>query len=192
MFREEISRYGVRQDILYYGSVPLFSGPFVFWLAHKSGRRIDLTRIWTEQKCPPGLCAAIPDVLKEAHGFLTRQPGNPSEFAKKAECWENFRDKNIRLNETWERELAESAFVAPNSGSELLEAEWEKLRQSFTNDDRTIEALEAYTGKSWVRTRRRDTVMSYAVLTWEQLRLRPGLGPKKVRELVEMFAAALS
>ena len=162
------------------------------WLAQKSGRRIDLTRTWTEQKCPPGLCDAIPAVLKEAHGFLTRQPGNPSEFAKKAECWEGFRDKNIRLTETWEKELAESAFVAPSSGSELLAAEWERLRQSFINDDRTIEALEAYTGKNWVRTRRRDTVLSYAVLSWEQLRSRPGLGPKKVRELVEMFAAAVA
>lgn len=162
------------------------------WLAHKSGRRIDLARIWSDQKCPPGLCAAIPAVLKEAHGFLTRPQGNPSEFAKKAECWESFREKNIRLNETWERELAESAFVAPSSGSELLAAEWEKLRQKFINDDRTIEALEAYTGKSWVRTRRRDTVMSYAVLKWDQLKIRPGLGPKKLRELVELFAAAVS
>ena len=82
--------------------------------------------------------------------------------------------------------------MTPLPRCELLAAEWERLRQSFINDDRTSEALEAFTGKSWVRTRRRDTVLSYAVLTWEQLRLRPGLGPKKVRELVEMFAAAVA
>ncbi len=162
------------------------------WLAHRSGRKIDLARIWADQKCPPGLCGAIPDVLKEAHGFLTRQPGNPSEFAKKAECWEGFRDRSIRLNETWERELAESAFVAPSSNSELLAAEWEKLRKEFINDDRTMEALEAYTGKNWSKKYRRDSVLSYALLTWEQLRMRPGLGTKKIRELVEMFAAAVA
>jgi hypothetical protein len=58
------------------------------------------------------------------------------------------------------------------------------------NDSRTIEGLEAYTGKVWVPARRRDTVASYAVLTWEQLRMKPGLGLKKLRLLVEMFAAA--
>ena len=162
------------------------------WLAHKSGLRIDLNRIWTEQRVPPGLCDAITTVLKEAHSFLTRQTGNPSEAAKKPECWEAFRKHAIRLNDTWERELANAPFVAPSTDGELLAAEWERARQQFINDDRTIEALEAYTGKSWVRSKRRDPVASYAALTWEQLLMRPRVGRKAARELVEMFAAALS
>ncbi|MEP6664152.1 MAG: AIPR family protein, partial [Verrucomicrobiota bacterium] len=60
------------------------------WLAEKSGRRIDINRIWSEQRVPPGLYEAVPTVLKEAHEHLLRQPGNPSEAAKKPECWEAF------------------------------------------------------------------------------------------------------
>ncbi|MEO6335972.1 MAG: hypothetical protein ABIP71_04030, partial [Verrucomicrobiota bacterium] len=127
---------------------------------------------------------------KEAHEHLLRQPGNPSEAAKKPECWEAFCRRSIKLECAWEKELAETAFLTPSTETDLLADEWEKLRKHFKDDARTIEALEAYTGKSWIRNRRRDTVSSYAVLKWEQLRMRPGLGPKKVRDLVEMFAAA--
>lgn len=160
------------------------------WLAEKSGRRIDLNRIWSEQRVPPGLCDAIPAVLKEAHAHLLRQTGNPSEAAKRPECWEAFRRLGINLSGAWQRELADTPFLPPCTETDLLADEWEKLRKQFVDDPRTIEGLEAFTGKSWVRTRRRDPVSSYAVLTWEQLRMRPGLGPKKVRDLVEMFAAA--
>jgi hypothetical protein len=50
--------------------------------------------------------------------------------------------------------------------------------------------LEAFTGKEWIRTRPRDPVSLYAALTWQRLRLRPGLGLKKIRSLLEMFAIA--
>ena len=162
------------------------------WLAAKSGRRINLDRIWTEQRVPPGLCDAIPAVLKEAHAHLLRQLGNPGESAKRPECWEAFRGLDINLNGAWERELSDTPFLPPCTETDLLAGEWEKLRKHFINDTRTMEELEAFTGKSWVRNRRRDLVSSYAVLTWEQLRMRPSLGPKKVRDLVEMFAAALT
>ncbi len=160
------------------------------WLAAKSGRRIDLARIWTEQRVPPGLCDAIPAVLKEARAHLLRQVGNPGESAKRPECWEAFRGLGINLNGAWERELSDTPFLPPCTETDLFAGEWEKLRKHFINDTRTIEELEAFTGKSWVRNRRRDLVSSYAVLTWEQLRMRPSLGPKKVRDLMEMFAAA--
>ncbi len=160
------------------------------WLAEKSGRRIELNRVWTAQRLPPGLCDAIPTVLKEAHAHLLRQTGNPSEAAKRPECWEAFQGLGINLGGTWERELADTPFLPPCTETDLLADEWEKLRKQFVDDTRTIEALEAFTGKSWVRTRRRDPVSAYAVLTWEQLRMRPGLGPKRIRDLVEMFAAA--
>ena len=106
------------------------------------------------------------------------------------ECWETFRKKKLQLDTTWEKELSAVAFIAPTSEEEALAAEWERVRQKLINDPRTIEGLEAYTGKVWVPARRRDTVASYAVLTWEQLRMKPGLGLKKLRLLVEMFAAA--
>ena len=55
---------------------------------------------------------------------------------------------------------------------------------------RTIEGLEAYTGKQWVRARRRDMVSTYAHLSWDSLLGRSGIGFKKAKQLLEMFAIA--
>lgn len=96
----------------------------------------------------------------------------------------------VALPGAWEQELATHAFVAPTNEEEALAAEWEKIRHKFISDSRTIEVLETCTGKTWVPAKRRDTVTSYAVLNWEKLRMKPGLGLKRLRLLVEMFAAA--
>jgi hypothetical protein len=162
----------------------------VAWLAQKSGHRIDLNRIWNEQRLSPVLCEAVKAVCNVAWEHLNHQQGNVGEVSKKGECWDSFRSKEIALGQEWRAELAERPFVAPRSEEEALAAEWERLRQGFITDTRTIEGLEAYTGKEWIRTKRRDLVCLYAVLTWEQLRQRPGLGLKKIRLLVEMFAIA--
>ena len=164
----------------------------IAWLAEKSGRRIDLNRIWDEQHLTPALCEAITAVCKEANSHITSQSGNVGEASKRPECWEAFRGRKIKTPLEWESELSGTTFVAPSSVDEILGAEWEKVRQQLRNDPRTIEGLEAYTGKVWVPARRRDPVSAYAVLTWNQLRMKPGLGPKKVRQLVEMFSAAAS
>ncbi|MBI4324662.1 MAG: AIPR family protein [Chloroflexi bacterium] len=160
------------------------------WLAEKSGRRIDLYRIWNEQRLSPALCETVKAVCSVAWEHLNHQQGNVGEASKKAECWQSFRSKEIALGQEWRAELAERPFVTPRSEEEALAAEWERLRHRFITDIRTIEGLEAYTGKEWVRTRRNDPISSYAVLTWEQLRQRPGLGLKKIRALVEMLAIA--
>jgi len=162
----------------------------VAWLAEKSGRRIDLNRIWAEQRLSSALCEAVKTACREAWEHLNHQQGNVGEASKKAECWEAFKRKEIALPAGWQNELAETPFIAPRSEEEALVAAWERLRHKFIADARTMEGIEAYTGKEWVRTRRRDPVSSYAVLTWEQLRLRPGLGLKKLRALVEMLAIA--
>lgn len=162
------------------------------WLAMKSNHRLDLNRIWQEQRVPSGLCDAITTVLSKAHRHLLHSilSGNPGEAAKKEECWKEFRVLPISLTRTWESEFAPSPLIAPRHENELLPVEWERLRQGFINDPRTIEALEAYTGRSWIRTRRRDAVSSYAVLSWDELNGMSGLGTKKARDLLEMFASA--
>lgn len=161
----------------------------VAWLAEKSGRRIDLNRIWNEQRLSPALCDAVKAVCSVAWQHLKEQQGNTGEASKKAECWDAFRAKEIALRPAWRTELAEEPFIA-RSEEDAMAAEWQRLRKHFTNDMRTIEGLEAYTGKEWVRTRRRDPISSYAVLTWDQLRQRPGLGLVKIRGLLEMLAIA--
>jgi len=162
----------------------------VAWMAERSGRRIDLNRIWNDQRLSPPLYEALKPVCNEAWEYLIHGEGNVGEASKKEECWEAFRKQEIKLGDGWKAELAAQPFVPPRSEEAAVAAEWEKLRHRFIANARTIKELEACTGKEWIRSRRRDSVGSYALLTWEQLRMRPGLGPKKIRVLVEMFAIA--
>ncbi|HSV98700.1 MAG TPA: AIPR family protein [Sedimentisphaerales bacterium] len=162
----------------------------VAWLAEKSGRRIDLNRIWAEQRLTVALCAALKSVCKAAWEHLNQQQGNVGEVSKKEECWGAFRRQEITLPRNWQAECAQHPFDNRRTEEETLSAAWERLRHGFLADKRTIEDLEACTGKQWVRSRRYNHVSSYAVLTWEQLRKRRGLGMKKIRNLVEMFAIA--
>ncbi len=103
---------------------------------------------------------------------------------------ERVRDRDIDLPAAWEREWADHAFIAPTTNEEALAGEWEKVRGAFINDARTIEGLETYTNRSWAPKYRRETVSSFASMDWADLRMKPGLGLKKLRVLVEMFAVA--
>ena len=160
----------------------------VGWLAERSGRRIDLDRVWSEQRLPPGLVKALETVCAAAHEHIIGSEGNPGEISKREACWNAFRDREIAVPAAWEREWADHAFVAPTTDEEALAAEWEKVRGSFLDDARTIEGLEAYTNRAWVPKYRRATVSSFASMDWAALRLKPGLGLRKLRGLVEMFA----
>jgi len=72
-----------------------------------------------------------------------------------------------------------------------LAVEWEMHRAHLLQDNRTIQGLEAYTGRIWTATKyRREAVASLAALDWHRLKSKPGLGLKKLRALVEMFAIA--
>ena len=61
---------------------------------------------------------------------------------------------------------------------------------AFLNDNRTMQALEAYTNRQWVARYRREAVATLAAHDWEALKAKPGLGMRKLRALVEMFAIA--
>ena len=160
------------------------------WLAQESKQRLDLDRIWQEQRVPPLLCEALKIVSTAAHGHLLRQGGNVREAAKREPCWREFAGRKLSLPENWRTELAAAAFVPASSEEESLAQEWERLRHQRLNDARTIGELEAITGLSWVRTRRGDPVYFYAERTWEKLRALNGLGLLKIRGLMELFAAA--
>jgi hypothetical protein len=160
------------------------------WMATKSDRRIDLDAIWQAQWISPVLSDVMKTVLAKAHSFLTGQLGNVGEVAKKEECWKEFKETEIDVGEAWVREWAASPYVEHSSEREALAAEWENLRTKFKDDMRTIEGLEAYTGKQWVKSRRREMVSKFAALSWEELLQTEGIGFKKAKWLVEMFAIA--
>ena len=162
----------------------------VAWLAQKSEQRIDLNRIWNEQRVPPGLCAALTVVCRAAHKHITGQSGNPGEAAKREPCWAAFAARRLPVGDAWCRELADTPFVTPSSEDEALAARWEVVRRAFVEDERTIADLEVVTGKQWVSRRKREMISAYAGATWSELRAKAGLGPVKRRGLLELLAAA--
>lgn len=162
----------------------------VAWLAAKSKQRINLYRIWSEQRLPAGLIESLAEACRAAHKHINRTDGNPGEWAKKVECWRGFREQEITLNSAWENEWAETSFVAPTTEDDALAMEWEKVRVLFLNDNRTIQGLEAYTNRIWVPRYRREPVAAFAVLDWKALKSKPGLGLVMLRKLVEMFGIA--
>lgn len=162
----------------------------VAWLAERSQRRIDLDRIWMEQRLPPALVVALEVVCAEAHRHITTTAGNPGERSKKKECWGEFRVLSIPLPPAWENEWAEAAFETPTDEEDAIAAEWAKVRRHFLNDSRTIQGLEAYTNRAWVARYRRKPVASFAATEWRDLKQMPGLGVIKLKGLVEMFCIA--
>jgi hypothetical protein len=160
------------------------------WLIEKSGRKIDLNRIWEKQALPDPLAAAIVVVGAEALAYIKGQPGNPTEAAKKQECWEKFRGKRIELGADWEKSLGQHAFVAPRSDMEALAQDWERLRPKFADDKRTIMGMAVRMGKSYPANSGGWIVGQVAALDWERLKMKPGFGPKKLREIVELFTLA--
>lgn len=163
----------------------------IAWLAEESHRRIDLDRIWQEQRVSAYICDALKTVCNSAWEYLTGQHGNIGEASKRVECWERFKLERIELPSRWQNELSPTPFVTPRTEEEAVRVHWERLRPIFFNDSRTIEGLEACTGKQWIRSFRRNLVSSFANLTWEQLRRTQGLTQlQKVRDLVEMLGIA--
>jgi hypothetical protein len=160
------------------------------WLAEHSECRINLDRVWDEQRISPALCDALKVVCAAAHKHITSQDGNPGEASKRESCWLEFRDKKLSEPKGWRDELSDTAFIVANSEEEALSAEWERVRHGFINDSRTMGELEAVTNKSWVVTRRGDPVYIYAERDWDKLRTMRSMGLKKIRGLVEILSAA--
>ena len=160
------------------------------WLVEKSGRKIDLNRIWERQAIPEALSAAISIVGAESLSFIKGLPSLTTEAAKKQECWERFRMRRIELGADWERSLGQHAFVAPRSDMEAVEIEWERVRLRFLNDPRTIMGLAVRMGQSYPRNFGGLVVGQLAALEWSKLKMKQGLGSRKLREIVALFTLA--
>jgi hypothetical protein len=161
----------------------------VSWLVHHSEKRIHLDRIWDQQRVGAATCDALTKLCHAAHAHILGQPGNPGEASKREPCWAAFRDSSPSIGDAWRGELSETAFVPVASDDDALAAAWKVVRQHFTSDTRTLAELEAVTGKQWVAKRRKDLVSEYAGFTWTELKTKGGLGPVKLRGLLELLAA---
>lgn len=161
----------------------------VAWVAGTSEHRLDLDRIWDEQRVMPSVGEVLRIVVAEAHAHLNAQPGNVGEACKKEYCWKAFKERKIEIGGSWLNDLASTSFSDARTDEEALEREWERVRHAFLEDPRTIGELEILTGKAWIATRRQDAVAMYASRDWGQMRSIGGIGPKKVWALIELLAA---
>lgn len=77
------------------------------WLSRKSQQRIDLDRIWREQRLTPALEEAIRLASVKVLAHITTPPngGNITEWCKKETCWQNLNDVEFPLPPDVEREL---------------------------------------------------------------------------------------
>lgn len=162
------------------------------WLVEKSGRKIDLNQIWEKQSVPDSLADAIAAVGAKALAYIKGQPGNPTEAAKKEECWQKFRSTKFDLDPKWEKAWSEHAFEAPRSDMEAVEQEWDRIRQKFLGDQRTIMGMAVRMGREYPPNSGGWVVGHVAALDWEHLKMKPGFGPKKIQQIVELFSAALT
>jgi AIPR protein/Abortive infection phage resistance protein N-terminal domain len=87
------------------------------WLSHRTAQRVDLDRIWKEQKLSEALTAAIVLVSKHAYTHVVNPPPNrrnPGEWSKREDCWYAFRDKAVDLPTDLEGELIDTSRPVPN------------------------------------------------------------------------------
>ena len=159
-------------------------------MANHSGWRIDLEKIWNQQRLSPALCDALKVVLAAAHAYVTTQPGNPGEAVKREACWAGFKDQRLDTGDAWQQELANAPFLPASSETDALAQEWESVRHYFISDTRSVADMEAITGKQWISSRKSHPISRYAEQSWEMLQSIKGMGPKKLRGLVEMLSAA--
>jgi hypothetical protein len=169
----------------------------VAWLAEKSDFKIDLDEIWKKQSLSDDLCKAIEAVAKAAHehfAALAKAGGswktNIGENTKKRLCWEKFRTLEIDVPSGWLSKLSSKRFLSFKSDAENLAPLWDDVRAGFVNSPLTVRALENSTGKSWPVKMNTTAIATIASKNYAQMLEIKGVGEKKMRLIIEFFAAA--
>ena len=83
-------------------------------LAHETGQRLDLDRIWREQRIGPALTMAIDDLCGPVHEVITHpvRVANVTEWAKRPECWSRVTDIDWQPPDALSFELIDPAAAA--------------------------------------------------------------------------------
>ena len=77
------------------------------WLSFKTAQRIDLERIWKEQRLTPALEQEIINVSRLVQQVIVNPPGgaNVGEWCKKEKCWDAIKQLDYSLSTEFESEL---------------------------------------------------------------------------------------
>ena len=161
----------------------------VAWIAERSQHRINLDKIWDDQRVPPLTQEALKAACQVAYAHITGTEGNVGEWSKKSECWDAFRSQQINNANNWESEWSETPFLVESTDMDSVAQDWERVRVHFLTDTRTLGELEALTGKEWMARYRSHEVRTYAVRKWDELKGAGGRRYKNLRNLVEIFSA---
>ena len=82
------------------------------WLAEYSERRLDLERIWRNQRLAESVSEVLLIACREAYRFITSCAGNVGEACKKPETWATFRGLELKVGDEWRKEIREGPAVA--------------------------------------------------------------------------------
>jgi hypothetical protein len=130
---------------LNYGSYKAFMVTYTLaWLSHNTSQRIDLKRIWLEQKLSPILRDTILEVSIKIHKTIIDSAAgrNVTEWTKRKECWETVCKEEIGLSAAFQQELMKigrGEKSSPDKGIEGPDAQ----------DLELIAAVSSVQGQTW-------------------------------------------
>jgi hypothetical protein len=118
------------------------------WIFHRSGRGIDLFKIWKEQGVDDQLTQLITDVCGPVFREIQRsakgaQSKNLSEWAKKELCWEHVRDSDLGLK-SWGPYLMKMAKRAPATSGTVVD-----IGSNTPEQEAMIREVSGYPADIW-------------------------------------------
>lgn len=115
------------------------------FLSYKTAQRINLDKIWKEQRLSEPLESEIVKISALIHNMITNPPGgaNISEWCKKEKCWEAVKGADYNLDTALESELVsvEYSTIKPTATSSI---------DSITDDEqKMIDKAAEVPAKTW-------------------------------------------
>ena len=96
-------------------------------LSYKTAQRIDLERIWKEQRLTDALEQEIIAVSKLVHSAITNPPNgaNIGEWCKKEKCWSAVQNIEYSVSAVLESELVSVGSAQAKNNAKELSVLWE-------------------------------------------------------------------
>ncbi len=124
------------------------------FLSYKTAQRIDLGRIWREQRLTPAMEAEIIAISRFVQKLIVNPPGgaNIGEWCKKEKCWLLVKDCNFELSSALENELVSVARPAAvgSTASVSIDSLTEE-EQALINEVAAISAETWFALSRWAK-----------------------------------------
>lgn len=85
------------------------------YLSHATGAKLDLDRIWKDQKLTAATESAINKAAREIQKVLIAAPDgkNIGEWCKERRCWDKVKELEVKFGKTFDEELAQKTIRIP-------------------------------------------------------------------------------